>query len=84
MLGMEVRIPFRPNEKSASDLKAVTGPLNDKAGLETALNNLGMGDEMVPKFSKVISDFVSNSGGDAARKFFASLMKEHSRCSGRD
>ena len=61
--------------KSANDLKAVTGPINDKAGLETAFNNLGMGDEMVPKFSKVISDFVGNFGGDAARKFFASLMK---------
>ena len=53
----------------------MTGPINDKAGLETAFNKLGMGDEMVPKFSKVISDFVGNSGGDAARKFFGSLMK---------
>ena len=56
--------------KSANDQKAVTGPINDKAGLETAFNRLGMGDEMVPKFSKVMSDFVDNSGGDAARKFF--------------
>jgi len=75
MLGMEVRIPFRPNETSAIDLNAVTGPINDQAGLETAFSNVGMGDEMVPNFSKVISDVVGNSGGDAARTFFASLTK---------
>lgn len=74
MPGMEVRIPFRPNEKAAIDLNAVTGPINANAGLETAFNHLGMGDEMVPKFSKVISDFVGNSGGDAARTFFAPRM----------
>jgi hypothetical protein len=61
--------------KSANDLKAVTGPINDKAGLETAFNKLGLGDEMVPKFSKVMGDFVGSFGGDAAQKFFSSLMK---------
>jgi len=60
--------------KSANDLKAVTGSINDKAGLENAFNKLGMEGNMIPKFSKTMGDFVGNSGGDAVKKFFGSLM----------
>lgn len=61
--------------KSAQDLGAVTGPIKDKAGLEAAFSRLGMGNEMVPKFSQVLSDFVGKAGGEPAKNLLAMVMK---------
>lgn len=61
--------------KEATDVKAVTGPIVDQAGLESAFAKVGLGPKMVPRITKTMSDFVENSGGEAARSFFASLMK---------
>ena len=61
--------------QSAKDLGAVTGPVKDKAGLEAAFSRLGMGNEMVPKFSQVISDFVGKAGGEPAKNLLAMVMK---------
>ena len=60
--------------KEAADVKAVTGPIVDQAGLESAFEKVALGPKMVPKITKTMSDFVGNSGGEAARNFFASLM----------
>lgn len=61
--------------KAAKDLGAVTGPIGDQAGLTSAFSRLGMGQDMVPKFSQTMSDFVGKSGGDHARELLASVMK---------
>jgi hypothetical protein len=61
--------------KSAKDLGAVTGPIKDKSGLEAAFSRLGMGSEMVPKFSQVMSDFVGKAGGEPAKNLLAMVMK---------
>jgi Protein of unknown function VcgC/VcgE (DUF2780) len=61
--------------KEATDVKAVTDPIVDQAGLESAFAKVGLGPKMVPRITKTMSDFVGNSGGEAARNFFASLMK---------
>lgn len=61
--------------KSAQDLGAVTGPIKDKAGLESAFSRLGMGNEMVPKFTQVMSDFVGKVGGEPAKNLLAMIMK---------
>lgn len=61
--------------KSAKDLGAVTGPIKDKAGLEASFSRLGMGNEMVPKFSQVMSDFVGKAGGEPAKNLLAMVMK---------
>lgn len=61
--------------KEATDVKAVAGPIVDQAGLESAFAKVALGPKMVPKITKTMSDFVGNSGGEAARDFFASLMK---------
>lgn len=61
--------------KEATDVKAVTGPIGDQAGLESAFSKLGLGPKMVPRITKTMSDFVGKSGGEEARNFFASLMK---------
>jgi hypothetical protein len=61
--------------KSAKDLGAVTGPIKDKAGLESAFSRLGMGNEMVPKFSQVMSDFVGKTGGEPAKNLLAMVLQ---------
>jgi hypothetical protein len=62
--------------KAAKDLGAVTGPIGDQAGLTSAFSRLGMGSEMVPKFSQTMSDFVGKAaGGDQAKTLLANLMK---------
>ena len=52
--------------KTAKDLGAVTGPVGDRAGLTAAFSRLGMGADMVPKFTQVLSDFVGKAGGQPA------------------
>ncbi|MDF0643083.1 MAG: DUF2780 domain-containing protein [Nitrospira sp.] len=61
--------------KAAKDLGAVTGPINDRAGLEAAYSKLGMSWDKVGKFSKVLSDFVGSAGGEQAQGFLTSMMK---------
>ena len=61
--------------KEAADVKAVTGPIVDQAGLESAFAKVGLGPKMVPRITKTMSDFVGNSGGEVARNFFRTLMK---------
>lgn len=52
--------------QSAKSLGAVTGPVGDRAGLTAAFSRLGMGGDMVPKFTQVLSDFVGKAGGQPA------------------
>ena len=52
---------------TAKNLGAVTGPIGDRAGLTSAFSRLGMGPDMVPKFTQVLSDFVGKAGGQPAR-----------------
>jgi hypothetical protein len=52
--------------QTARSLGAVTGPVGDRAGLTTAFSRLGMGSDMVPKFTHMLSDFVGKAGGPPA------------------
>ena len=52
--------------QSAKSLGAVTGPVGDRAGLTAAFSRLGMGGDMVPKFTQILSDFVGKAGGQPA------------------
>lgn len=61
--------------KEATDVKAVTGPIVDQAGLESAFAKVALGPKMVPRITKTMSDFMGNSGGETVRNFFGSLMK---------
>jgi len=60
--------------KSAKDLGAVTGPVTNNAGLESAFSRLGMGPDMVPKFVQKMGDFVGKTGGDTAKNLLTSLL----------
>ena len=52
--------------QTAKSLVAVTGPVGDRAGLTAAFSRLGMGSDMVPKFTQTLSDFVGKAGGQPA------------------
>jgi Protein of unknown function VcgC/VcgE (DUF2780) len=61
--------------KVAKDLGAVTGPIGDKAGLTSSFSKLGMGSDMVGKFSGVLSDFVGKAGGEPVKNILAAVLK---------
>ena len=61
--------------KAARDLGAVTGQVGDQAGLTSAFSRLGMGPDMVPKFTQSLSDFVGKTGGEPARNLVAAAVK---------
>jgi len=60
--------------KAAQNLGAVTGPVRDLNGLQSAFSKLGMGPEMIGKFSGVLSDFVGKAGGDQAKNLLAAVL----------
>jgi Protein of unknown function VcgC/VcgE (DUF2780) len=61
--------------KAAKDLGAVTGPVGDKAGLTSSFSKLGMGSDMVGKFSGVLSDFVGKAGGEPVKNILAAVLR---------
>jgi hypothetical protein len=61
--------------KTAKDLGAVTGPIGDKAGLISSFSKLGMGSDMVGKFSVVLSDFVGKAGGEPVKNILAAVLR---------
>jgi hypothetical protein len=61
--------------KTAKDLGAVTGPIGNTTGLQSAFSRLGMGSDMVGKFSGVLSDYVGKAGGEPAKQLLASFLK---------
>ena len=61
--------------KTAKDLGAVTGPVGDQAGLASAFSRLGMGPDMVPKFTQTLSDFVGKAGGEPAKNLLAAAVR---------
>jgi hypothetical protein len=52
--------------QTANNVGAVKGPIGDRAGLTSAFSRLGMGSDMVPKFTQIISEFVGKAGGPQA------------------
>jgi len=61
--------------KTARDLGAVTGPVGDRSGLTAAFSRLGMGSDMVPKFTQILSDFVGKAGGQPASNLLLQAVK---------
>lgn len=61
--------------KTAKDLGAVTAPIGNTTGLQSAFSRLGMGSDMVGKFSGVLSDYVGKTGGEPAKQLLAAFLK---------
>ncbi|HEX4987033.1 MAG TPA: DUF2780 domain-containing protein [Burkholderiales bacterium] len=51
------------------------GNVGDKAGLQSAFSKLGMGSDMVSKFSPIVTQFVGQSGGSQAGSLLAGVLK---------
>ena len=58
----------------AKSLGAVTGPLNDLAGLNTALGSLGISADTVSKFVPTITDYLGTLGGDDAKQLLQKAL----------
>jgi hypothetical protein len=50
--------------QSAKDLGAVTGPLNNIEGLNSALSSLGISPESASKFVPMVTEYLGKLGGD--------------------
>ena len=60
---------------AAKKLGAVTGPLANSAGLNSAFSKLGIPPEKAAKFTPTVLDAVGKVGGDSARSMLASVLK---------
>jgi hypothetical protein len=62
--------------KVAKSLGAVTGPVRNMTGLQSAFSKLGMGPEMIGKFAGVLNNsFKAAAGGDQAKSLLATVLK---------
>ena len=61
--------------RAAKDLGAVTGPIGDKSGLQSAFQRLGMQSGMVDKFSGVLSDFAGKMGGEPVKNALLAALR---------
>ena len=60
---------------AAKKLGAVTGPLTNSAGLNSALSRLGIAPETAAKFAPTALDAVGKVGGDSVRNLLAGALK---------
>jgi hypothetical protein len=58
----------------AKKLGAVTGPLKDLSGLNSALGRLGIDKETAAKFVPAVKDVVAKLGGDDVGKLLGSVL----------
>jgi hypothetical protein len=58
----------------AKKLGAVTGPLNDVAGLKGALGKLGIDQETVSKLLPAVTELVSKTGGADVGKLLGGVL----------
>jgi len=60
---------------AAKKLGAVTGPLTNSAGLDSAYSRLGIPPETAAKFTPTVLDAVGKIGGDSVRNLLAGALK---------
>jgi hypothetical protein len=60
---------------AAKKLGAVTGPVKNSAGLESAYSRLGIAPETAAKFTPTVLDAVGKVGGDSVRNLLAGALK---------
>jgi hypothetical protein len=60
--------------RTASDALGAA-PIKDAAGLNSAFSRLGMSPDMVNKFYPIVSDYVGQQGGAAAKGLLAGVFK---------
>ena len=60
---------------AAKKLGAVTGPVTNSAGLDSAYSRLGIPPEKAAKFTPTVLDAVGKVGGDSVRNLLAGAIK---------
>ena len=60
---------------AAKKLGAVTGPVTNSAGLDSAYSRLGIPPEKTAKFTPTVLDAVGKVGGDSVRNLLAGALK---------
>jgi hypothetical protein len=60
---------------AAKKLGAVTGPLTNSAGLNSAFSKLGIAPDKAAKFTPTVLDAVGTVGGESAKNMLASALK---------
>jgi len=60
---------------AAKKLGAVTGPLKNSTGLNSAFSKLGIAPETAAKFTPTVLDAVGKVGGDSVRNLLAGALK---------
>jgi len=60
---------------TAKKLGAVTGPVTNSAGLNSAYSRLGIPPEKAAKFTPTVLDAVRKVGGDSVRNLLAGALK---------
>ena len=60
---------------AAKKLGAVTGPVKNSAGLNSAYSRLGIAPETAAKFTPTVLDAVGKVGGDSVRNLLAGALK---------
>ena len=61
--------------ETAKQLGAVTGPVQNLAGLKGSLGKLGMTPDTISKFIPAVSNFVSKAGGSEVGNLLAGVLK---------
>ncbi|RPH53488.1 MAG: hypothetical protein EHM84_03740, partial [Lysobacterales bacterium] len=59
----------------AKSLGAVTGPLGNRSGLNSALTRLGISPTTAAKFVPAVTDFVGKAGGADVANMLSSALK---------
>lgn len=60
---------------AAKKLGAVTGPVTNSAGLDSAYSRLGIAPETAAKFTPTVLDAVGKVGGESVRNLLAGALK---------
>jgi len=60
---------------AAKKLGAVTGPLTNSAGLNSAFSKLGIAPDKAAKFTPTVLDAVGTVGGDSVKNMLATALK---------
>lgn len=61
--------------EKAKSLGAVAGPLNNLAGLNSALGRLGISPEAAGRFVPMVTDYLGKAGGSGVQKMLATVLQ---------
>jgi hypothetical protein len=61
--------------QKAKDLGAVSGPINDVSGLNSAFGKLGISPEVASKVTPAITNYIGKAGGSTVQGLLSGILK---------